>query len=174
MCRCPFHDDHNPSLKLNQNYFYCFGCGATGDVIDLTARLFDLSNYQAVCKLAQDFGITNQSFGPQPSKPRPHVVQFREEELFCRRVLTGYLHLLERWKEQYAPIRDGDPVDDRFVEACQMLDYVEYLVDLLAVGPLEVRAQLVERLLRDGTIAGLQEKQKKEGQDYERFNDCAV
>jgi hypothetical protein len=45
---------------------------------------------------------------------------------------------------------------------------------LLAVGPLEVRAQLVERLLRDGTIAGLQEKQKKEGQDYERFNDCAV
>ena len=35
MACCPFHDDKNPSMKLNEDYFYCFGCGATGDVIDL-------------------------------------------------------------------------------------------------------------------------------------------
>ena len=44
-------------MKLNERYFYCFGCGATGDVIDLVARLFDLSSYEAAQKLAQDFGI---------------------------------------------------------------------------------------------------------------------
>ena len=38
MACCPFHDDKNPSMKLNEEYFYCFGCGATGDVIDFTAR----------------------------------------------------------------------------------------------------------------------------------------
>ena len=38
MCRCPFHDDRHPSMKLNEKYFYCFGCGATGDVIDLGGR----------------------------------------------------------------------------------------------------------------------------------------
>ena len=38
MCRCPFHEDRHPSMKLNERYFYCFGCGATGDVIDLVAR----------------------------------------------------------------------------------------------------------------------------------------
>ena len=43
MACCPFHDDKNPSMKLNEEYFYCFGCGATGDVIDLTARLYNLS-----------------------------------------------------------------------------------------------------------------------------------
>lgn len=43
MACCPFHDDRHPSLKLNEDYFYCFGCGATGDVIDFTARLYDLS-----------------------------------------------------------------------------------------------------------------------------------
>ena len=37
MVRCPFHEDHTPSMKLNDTYYYCFGCGATGDVIDLTA-----------------------------------------------------------------------------------------------------------------------------------------
>ena len=44
-------------MKLNERYFYCFGCGATGDVIDLVAKLFDLSSYEAAQKLAQDFGI---------------------------------------------------------------------------------------------------------------------
>ena len=35
MCSCPFHEDQHPSMKLNERYFYCFSCGATGDVIDL-------------------------------------------------------------------------------------------------------------------------------------------
>ena len=35
MACCPFHNDPTPSMKLNEDYFYCFGCGATGDVIDL-------------------------------------------------------------------------------------------------------------------------------------------
>ena len=44
-------------LKLNEDYFFCFGCGATGDVIDLEARLFNLSSYEAAQKLALDFGL---------------------------------------------------------------------------------------------------------------------
>ena len=27
MICCPFHDDRHPSMKLNRDYFYCFGCG---------------------------------------------------------------------------------------------------------------------------------------------------
>ena len=42
MALCPFHADHHPSLKLDQR-FYCFGCGASGDVIDFTAKLFGIS-----------------------------------------------------------------------------------------------------------------------------------
>ena len=37
MTCCPFHHDRHPSLKLNKDYFFCFGCGAKGDVIDLRA-----------------------------------------------------------------------------------------------------------------------------------------
>ena len=55
MICCPFHDDRHPSMKLNRDYFYCFGCGATGDVIDFVARLFGLSSYEAAKKLAYDF-----------------------------------------------------------------------------------------------------------------------
>ena len=45
MARCPFHDDRTPSMKLDAR-FHCFGCGADGDVIDLTAKLFGIGKYQ--------------------------------------------------------------------------------------------------------------------------------
>ena len=64
MACCPFHDDKNPSMKLNEEYFYCFGCGATGDVIDFTARLYNLSPKEAAEKLAQDFGLAYDSQAP--------------------------------------------------------------------------------------------------------------
>lgn len=53
MTCCPFHDDRHPSMKLNERYFYCFGRGVTGDVIDLVARLFDLRSYEAAQKLGK-------------------------------------------------------------------------------------------------------------------------
>ena len=94
MACCPFHNDRHPSLKLNEDYFFCFGCGAKGDVIDLVARLFNLSSYEAAQKLALDFGLD-----PKPPtaaamvKPkRPYIRQFREDEMLCFRVLTDYLH----------------------------------------------------------------------------------
>ena len=174
MACCPFHDDRHPSMKLNERYFYCFGCGATGDVIDLVARLFNLSNYEAAQKLAHDFEI-------DPDKPpaaialpkpeRPLLRTYRQEEVRCLRVLCDYLHLLERWKVQYAPKTAADTLDDRFVEACQMLDYVEYLADLLIAAELEQRVKIVEMLNKDGLIAGLEERLnrlKKEDDAHEK------
>ena len=159
MACCPFHNDRHPSLKLNEDYFFCFGCGAKGDVIDLVARLFNLSSYEAAQKLASDFGLD-----PKPPtaaamvKPkRPYIRQFREDEMLCFRVLTDYLHLLEDWKVRYAPKTPEDALDDRFVEACQMHCYIEYMADVLTVGDLEERVALVDKLMQDGKIAFLQE-----------------
>ena len=52
MACCPFHDDRHPSMKVDTR-FHCFGCGADGDVIDFTARLYDLSPKEAAEKLAR-------------------------------------------------------------------------------------------------------------------------
>ena len=46
MAVCPFHDDRRPSMKVDET-FYCFGCGATGDVITFTAQLLGISNASA-------------------------------------------------------------------------------------------------------------------------------
>ena len=167
MVCCPFHADRTPSMKLNEDYFYCFGCGAHGDVIDLVAKLFNLSNHEAVQKLAADFGLD-----PKPPtvaamvKPkRPYIRQFREDEMLCFRVLTDYLHLLEDWKVRYAPKTPDEPYDDRFVEACQMHCHIEYMADVLTVGELEQRVAVVDKLMKDGYIDFLKEytaRKKKE------------
>ena len=160
MACCLFHHDRHPSLKLNEDYFFCFGCGAKGDVIDLVARLFGLSSYEAAQKLAADFGIgTEPGRAVEASrKPkRPHIRQFREDEMLCFRVLADYLHLLEDWKMRYAPKTPDDPYDDRFMEACQMHCHIEYMADVLTVGDLEERVALVDELMKNGKIAFLQE-----------------
>ena len=168
MACCPFHHDRHPSMKLNEDYFFCFGCGAKGDVIDLVARLFDLSGYEAAQKLAADFGIATEPGQAATAiyKPKhPHIRQFREDEMLCFRVLTDYLHLLENWKVLYAPKTPDEPYDDRFVEACQMHCHIEYMADVLTVGDLEERVALVDKLMQDGKIAFLQEytaRKKKE------------
>ena len=157
----------HPSLKLNEDYFFCFGCEAKGDVIDLVARLFNLSSYEAAQKLALDFGLD-----PKPPtaaamvKPkRSYIRQFRKDEMLCFWVLTDYLHLLEDWKVRYAPKTTEDTLDDHFVEACQMHCHIEYMADVLTVGDLEERVALVDKLMQDGKIAFLQEytaRKKKE------------
>ncbi len=159
MACCPFHNDRHPSLKLNEDYFFCFGCGAKGDVIDLVARLFGLRTYQAAQQLASDFGLNQKPpAAADMDKPkRPYIRQFREDEMLCFRVLTDYLHLLEDWKVRYAPKTPEDTLDDRFVEACQMHCYIEYMADVLTVGDLEERVALVDKLMQDGKIAFLQE-----------------
>jgi hypothetical protein len=167
MTCCPFHNDRHPSLKLNEDYFFCFGCGAKGDVIDLVARLFNLSNYEAAQKLASDFGLDPKppTAAALPKPKHPCIRQFREDEMLCFRVLTDYLHLLEDWKVRYAPKTPDAALDDCFVEACQMLDYIEYLADILAVGNLEDRVSVVDELMKEGKIAFLQEytaRKKKE------------
>jgi len=93
--------------------------------------------------------------------------------MLCFRVLTDYLHLLEDWKVRYAPKTPEDTLDDRFVEACQMLDYIEYMEDVLTVGDLEERVALVDKLMKEGKIAFLQDyvaRKKKEEQHHEQRN----
>ena len=123
MVRCPFHDDRHPSLKLNEDYFYCFGCGATGDVIDLTARLFALSSYEAANKLAVDFGIDPDKppSAAALAKPKhPMIRAFCEDERYCQRVLCDYLHLLEDWKVRYAPKNMDDDLNSEITDLAQV------------------------------------------------------
>ena len=132
MACCPFHDDKNPSMKVDQR-FHCFGCGEDGDVIDFTAKLFDLSPKEAAEKLAQDFGLIYDSQAPPRRRyvrQKTEAQQFREDRQRCYRVLSDYYHLLKKWGIDRSPRTPEEEPHPRFVEAIQKKAYVEYLLDL--------------------------------------------
>ena len=57
MACCPFHNDRDPSMKVDENHYHCFGCGAHGDVISFVAQMEGLSNYDAACKIIKDYRL---------------------------------------------------------------------------------------------------------------------
>ena len=132
MACCPFHDDKNPSMKVDQR-FHCFGCGADGDVIDLTAQLYNLSPKEAAEKLAQDFGLIYDSQAPPRRKyvrQKTEAQKFREDRQRCYRVLSDYYYLLKKWEADNSPRTPEEEPHPCFVEAIQKKTYVEYLLDL--------------------------------------------
>ncbi len=164
---CIFHDDHTPSMKLNDDYFYCFSCHAHGDVIALVAQLHNESHYAAAKRLAADFNIGPNTSASATAKPVPHRSL---DEALCMTVLTDYERLLRRWKQDYAPVIPDEPLNDRFVEACQMLDSVTAMTDILFMPDRELRARLVQKVMADETIPKLKARldRLKAGDDHEK------
>ena len=145
MACCPFHDDRHPSMKVDTR-FHCFGCGADGDVIDFTARLYDMPPREAAEKLALDFGL---AYGSQAPPRRRYVRQkteaqkLKEKREHGWRVLTDYYHLLRKWETDYSPKTPDENPHPRFMEAIQKKDYMGYLLDTFLDSSTEAQDQWI-------------------------------
>ncbi len=168
MVRCPFHEDHNPSMKVDDR-FYCFGCHASGDVIDFTARLFGISLKDAAKKLSEDFGIDPRP-PAQSDIPNCYAEPPRDRERLCICVLRDYLRHLRIWQLRYRPEKPGDPIHPRFAEAMKELPTVNHLLDCLLGNDLLLAKETAEVLCREGHIQRLSEYL---GTLSEKERDCA-
>lgn len=169
MTCCCFHDDHHPSMKLNDDYFYCFSCLAHGDVIDLIAQLHRESHYAAVQRIARDFDVAKN---PPVRAIKPRLPHRNSDEALCMTVLTDYERLLKHWKHDYAPTSPDAPYDDRFVEACQMLPRITAMTNILFLPDATLRAKLVQQIMQDHTIPQLKERLDKPQQEVPNGQDC--
>ena len=161
LCRCPFHNDNTPSMKVDIRY-YCFGCGEKGDVIDFVGKLYGLRPYDAAKKLADDFRIigydnysnstdTNNNRGLSAGslkirKADPRIIQHNNEyqlkralDLYIRDALFSlhqYREKLRTFKQDYAPksIDELDSCDPLFEEALMNLDKIDWMIDELTFG----------------------------------------
>ena len=137
MALCPFHDDHNPSMKLDDR-FHCFGCGEDGDVIDFTAKFFNLSLPEAAEKLVKDFGNGAElPYTPAPPDPAQR----------CHDVLLKMEVQLHRQKRLTAPQSMDDPITTEYAQNCQMYDFIAGLADLLSGGTEQERQDCVTYLM---------------------------
>ena len=154
MACCPFHNDKHPSMKVDKN-FYCFACGAKGDVIHFVEKFFGITPYEAAKKLADDFNIPiemdqkklkaiSKKKKIQKKNPYQLMQEFEKWEKYCIRILSDYLHLLEEWKLRYAPKFPDEEWKEQFVEACNRKEPTEYFLDILLAGELAERIEFVK------------------------------
>lgn len=128
---CPFHYDKSPSMKLDERY-YCFGCQATGDAVDLAAKLLGLAPRDAALQICKDFGLAAGK--ESPVRPREMLPQDNtpiSEVLRCADILLDYLWLLKGWEEEYAPQDRDAEWHPRFVEALREKSTIEFMLDEL-------------------------------------------
>lgn len=143
MAICPFHDDNNPSMKVDERY-HCFACQADGDVIDFVANFFELSKIEAAKKIAKDFGIEYQSVGYKKQKsikqinhPKTIRKEISVDNEFNKRIRTynnilcEYKVLLESYKTIFKPSESDGDLHPLFVKAITNLDRIDYLISIV-------------------------------------------
>ena len=149
MMKCPFHDDHHPSLNVKER-FKCFACGEYGDGINFVAKLYGLSLLNAAKKIADSFNLSYDNNNGNRStkivkKVKSDRVVFAEKKRDLLSALSALVSTIALAEREYTP---SDPEDATwhpfYIEAMQMKDYVLSLYDyvLLEISTAELEKEM--------------------------------
>lgn len=122
---CPFHPDREPSMHVYRDGFYCFSCGAGGDVINFVARLQGVRNAEAAQIVA---GIGRISPARDDYRTRARLRQRAQEQ---RKAEAEQKALAARYDALCAELRrlravaSGEPYTDDWCTAMRKLPCVE-------------------------------------------------
>ena len=94
---CPCHDEKTPSFSVNpaDKLYYCFGCGAGGDVISFVRETEQLDFAQAVEWLAERYRVTLEY---EESSPEQDAARGRRERLLSLLEPATALYARYRWE----------------------------------------------------------------------------
>ena len=151
-CVCPFHKDHDPSMKIysETNSFYCFGCHVSGSVIDLIAQITKADSKNTALELAKEYNIPfdgqpRETYISAKPKPTPAAKQYADDLKHFTRIVIAYLKLLEQWQVEFAPKVPGEEINPLWLEAVEKYDMISELADTLLFGdPVERASAIIE------------------------------
>ena len=161
---CPFHQETKPSFSVNdeEGFYYCFGCQASGDVIDFFQRVNGLEFREALEQLAAEAGVElgNMPHDPQASQKKAQKKLYLEMHNEAARWFKDNLRLAAgQVARDYLNKRGmNNEIIDRFGLGCSPEDWHGLDNFLRSRG----------RKPEDGVAAGLLSKNEK-GNIYDRF-----
>lgn len=141
---CPFHNERTASLKVYDDHFYCYGCGANGDIVEFVRRLYNLEFDAAINKINDDFLLRLPLDGNKLTPAEQAEINRRARELKekmeaeeRKRIENSnrYFSLLdeyikyENYLAKYRPAQYVETLHPLFVEALHNIDRVGYLLD---------------------------------------------
>lgn len=137
--KCPFHNDHSPSLSTKNGKYKCFVCDAGGDVIDFVKSLYGISFQDAIKKLDNDFNLgLSQSLSKEEiyriNQKRKKVEQLKayREEVNAKYMSTydklcSDLKLCNSIKNN-SRMKSWDEIDENYIKAINRIPILEYMI----------------------------------------------
>ena len=122
---CPFHSEKTASMKIYDKSFYCFGCGAGGDVIKFVSMLFNLTNSQAAVKLDNDFYLRLTNVEPDRAAERKYQHEKAKKERELKEYRSEYLKKCDEFKALRKVIESSANLEE-IAKAQARLEYLDY------------------------------------------------
>ncbi len=127
---CPFHKEKTASMKIYQGSYYCFGCGAHGDVFDFVSAMDNLSFREAFLDLGGTYEHREETFGERMA--RYHSRKEREMQLKQadtlqekRKLNNDLIDIYRDWYQK------SEPFSDTWTDCYNALQYLLYLHEIL-------------------------------------------
>ena len=141
-CRCPFHQERSASFKAysGSRGFYCYGCHASGSVIDFVMQYFSIPFGDAIKKINEDFSL-GLPIGEKLDRRKQLEMQrqafMRKREMNAKKqkeqeLDEAYWTAFDEWarldkqKREYSPTSPSEPFHPLFIEALKNIDAAEY------------------------------------------------
>ena len=145
---CPFHDDKTPSFYIfSDNHFKCFGCQASGDVIDFVQKMYGFSFPDALKYLGIEQGRVTPKIRKdiKKRKRRAELVKEFKDWLSHYSAYVGSMI-----NETQSLMRKGIPLEDLelYVPLLHRLPVWEYHLSILVEGSDELKCELYKDKMR--------------------------
>lgn len=140
--RCPLHSEKTASFRIYpNNTFFCFGCGASGDIIRFVQLYFDIDFKAAVMRLDCDYnlGLTRvPTFSERRRQLHEAAKRKAEQE---RRRQSGHEANVKYWEafdrvlayeqtiKTFCPRSSDEEPHSLFIKALQSVEYARHLLD---------------------------------------------
>jgi hypothetical protein len=157
MCLCPFHNERRPSFKVypDTNSFYCYGCGASGSIIDFVARYHGVKPLEAAKIIDCNFRL-GLADGRVPEEQRREYAEKKAARDNNKRLVNDYmeweskyylylcdsLYLYDKLLEASKPKSMDDDFTEDFVMATNRKQIIEYHLDILDKGEIDEKVSL--------------------------------
>lgn len=126
--RCPFHNEKTASMKIYKNDYYCFGCGANGDIFTFLQEFYSISFREAFQMLGGAYekpSCASKLAIYKAEKARLMRRKTEERNLERRRLNNMLIDIYRRHMEQSAPFSDA------WCSSCNALQYQLYIHEIL-------------------------------------------
>lgn len=140
---CPFHSGHHDNFGVKDDFYHCFVCGCSGDMISFVQNYFDLSYPGTIEKINDDFSLNLPIGRKRTDRERLADAKsafMRKREMESKiaegvRLEEEYWAAFERWKIlydnkiKYAPKSADEDFNPLFVEAAKEIDDAAYTLE---------------------------------------------